>query len=66
MGVIGLIAVITMMRLLLWLVGINRRHRHGSIDLNPPLVVHDQLEGDGYMKNVLDSTSVNDDDDDNY
>ena len=63
MGMIGLIGVITLMRVLLWLAGINRRRRcHGSIDPNPPLVEHDQLEGDGYLKNVLDSRSFNDED----
>ena len=55
---IGLIAVITMMRLLLWIVGINRRRCHGSTDLNPPLVEHDQLESNRYLKNVLNDDDV--------
>ena len=63
MGLIGLIAVITLMRLLLWFADINRRRRHRhSATLNPPLVEHDQLEGNGHLKNVLDSSSSNDGD----
>ena len=62
MGLIGLIAIITLMRVLLWFSGINhrRRDRHGSIDLNPPLVQDDQLQS-MYLKNDLDSSSYNDD-----
>ena len=56
-----MIGIITLIRVFIWFAGINRR-RHGSADLNPPLVDHDQLGDDDYLRNVL-SSSYNDEDD---
>ena len=49
MGIIGMIGMITMMRLLLWLGSTSCRR--GSVELNPPLVVNDQLAGDDQLRN---------------
>ena len=57
-GVIGIIGVLTLIRVFLWVVGIKRRR--GSATLNPPLVEHDQLGGQNNLRNVL-SSSYNDD-----
>ena len=59
-GIIGMIGIITLIRVFIWFAGINCR-RHGSVDLNPPLVDHDQL-GDDHLRNVL-SSSYDDEDD---
>ena len=61
MGLIGVIGTITLVRLLVWC-GSMRRRRHGSVDLNPPLVEDDQLGGDNHLRNVL-SSSYNGEDD---
>ena len=49
MGIIGVIAVVTLMRLVLWLASVSR-HR-GSIELNSPLAEHDQLGGVDHSTN---------------
>ena len=59
MGVIGVIGVLTLIRVVLWFIGI--KHRRSSATLNPPLVEHDQLEEHNNLRNVL-SSSYNDDD----
>ena len=59
MGVIGVIGVLTLIRVVLWFIGI--KHHRGSATLNPPLVEHDQLGGHDNLRNVL-SSSYNDDD----
>ena len=61
-GIIGMIGTITLIHVFIWFAGINRR-RHGSVDLNPPLVDHDQLGGDDHLRNVLNSSYDDDDDD---
>ena len=48
MGIIGMIGMITLMRLLLWFGSTSRR---GSVELNPPLVENDQLGGDNQLRN---------------
>ena len=57
-GVIGIIGILTLIRVFLWVVGIKRRR--GSATLNPPLVEYDQLGGQNNLRNVL-SSSCNDD-----
>ena len=58
MGIIGVIDIITMIRVFLWFT--RSKHRRGSVEINPPLVEHDQLGGDGHLRNVL-SNSYDDD-----
>ena len=53
-GVIGLIGVITLLRVLLWLRGVHRCH--GSADISQSLVEHDQLGGNDQLHNVLSSS----------
>ena len=57
-GVIGVIGVLTLIRMMKWFIGIKRRQ--GIATLNPPLVEHDQLEGNSNLRNVL-SSSYDDD-----
>jgi len=41
MGVIGLIGIITLIRVAVWFFGL--RSHHGSAELNSPIMEHDQL-----------------------
>lgn len=59
-GVIGLIIVITVLRVLLWIYR-NIRRRRGSSDINPPLVEHDHLSGNDQSKNVSSYGGYDDD-----
>ena len=45
MGVIGVISILTMLRVYLWVVDL-QRGRHRSATLNHPLVEHDQFNYD--------------------
>ena len=58
MGVIGVIGLLTLIRMMRWFIGIKRRR--GIATLNSSLVEHDQLEGNSNLQNVL-SSSYDDD-----
>ena len=51
MGVIGIIGMMTLIRVIMWFVAINRR-RHASVELDPPLTDHDQLGSPDYSENL--------------
>ena len=60
-GVIGLIGVLTGIRLFFWFIN---RDRRGSVTVNPPLVAHDQLGGNDYLETPpppYDNDGVDDD-----
>ena len=59
MGVIGLIGMLTLIRLILWLAAINPRF-HASVELDPPLTDHDQLAGCDYSESLPDYSYKND------
>lgn len=60
-GVIGLIIVITVLRVLLWIYR-NIRRRRGSGDIDPPLVEHDHLSENDQSKNVSSYGGYDDED----
>ena len=59
MGVIGVIGILTLIRVLLWIFGL-RRSRQGSTTLNPPLQERNRLGRYKKLQNAL-SSSYDDD-----
>ena len=56
-GVIGIIGILTLIRVLLWVIDIQHSHRRRVIfTQNPPLLQHDQLGGHHHLQNVLNSS----------